>query len=141
MQIIDRFHCLCICWHTSLFLYYCMEATDLWVVTISDTVQGQELVYWPGVDVLAKRIRLVLNRCWNIWWIFWFSSHKHLFMRGWVFISMLSQNDQNSCFLCTCSILVAPSSPSNAKQLTNNWKISITKEKLTKKLFHVKSNY
>ena len=32
---------------------------------------------------------------------------------GWTFIIMLSQNDQNSSSLGTCSVLVAPSHPSN----------------------------
>lgn len=27
----------------------------------------------PGVRVLASRISLALNRCWNFWWIIWFS--------------------------------------------------------------------
>ena len=29
------------------------------------------MAYWSGVDVLVRIIRLALNRCWNIWWIFW----------------------------------------------------------------------
>ena len=36
-----------------------MEGTNLQVVTLNDTMWGQESVCWPGVDVLAKRIRLV----------------------------------------------------------------------------------
>ena len=34
------------------------KAADLWVTTLSDTKQAQELVYWTEVAVLARRIRL-----------------------------------------------------------------------------------
>ena len=76
VQIICRLHCSCIhqSTYTSLF-DYCMfpqflnvgsvgqlqKATGLHVVTLSDIGQGQESVYWPGVGVFAKRIRLALN--------------------------------------------------------------------------------
>ena len=80
------------------------------------------MAYWSGVDVLVRIIRLALNRCWNIWWIFWcllfpmvntFSWKGEGVEWGWAFIIMLSQNDQNSSLLRTCSVLVAPSHSSN----------------------------
>ena len=64
---------------------------------------------WPGVDVLAKRIRLVFPMV-NTFYLFLYFCEG-----GWVFIFTLSKNDQNSSFLCTCSILTASSCPSNVQ--------------------------
>ena len=80
--------------------------------------QDQESVYCPEVEELARRIGLALNGCWNFWWIFYFPDGKHLFMgEGHSIVTILS-NDQNSSLVCTCSLLIALSCPSNVPNFT-----------------------
>ena len=131
MLIICRLHYPYIRWHTPHYLFIIeslfpqcrfsrptAKVTGLWVVTLSDTGEGQELVYCPEVQELARRIGLTLNGCWNFWWIFWFSWWYKHFMGDVHSIVTLSSNDQNSSFVHTCLILVAPSCPSNVPNFT-----------------------
>ena len=130
MQIICRLHYSCNHWRAPPYLYIiawmCPQCrfsqptakiTGLRVATLRDTEQSQELVHWPGIGVLARRIRLALTICWNFWY-FDFPDGKHLFMEwGQDSTISLSPNDQNSSFVCTSSISVALSCPSNVRTL------------------------
>ena len=58
------------------------KATDLLVVSLSGTGQGQEPVCWPGNGLLAIRIRIALNKCRNFRWLLVFLM-VNTFSWGW----------------------------------------------------------
>ena len=65
------------------------------MVNLSGTGQGQEPVYWPGLGVLARGLRVALADAETFDESFYFPSGKHLFIGGHSIIT-LSRNHQNS---------------------------------------------
>ena len=96
--------------HTSLFIYYCLNVSSVQVQSANCksnwSMSGYSKWYWPGVGVLARRIRLVLNRCWC----------KYVFMeRGFNYCVITKWA---KCLSCSyISTLVALSCPLNVKTL------------------------
>ena len=83
MPIICRLDYLCICLHTAMFLLIITYFLSIRSVTqLQRQLALGAYPKWycvkPGVVVLARRIRSVLNRCWNFWWIFDFPDDNQL---------------------------------------------------------------